>query len=154
MIDADQFKLFNDTYGHGAGDDVLRTIGSILARTGEEHGAHVARLGGEEFAVLMLGMDDKRVLDVADGICLGVIGASVAHDRAELGLVSVSVGCATIIPETGNDLSLVMAAADAALYAAKASGRNQAIAASGLGRLADRRASAGPAMWSRQSHAA
>jgi diguanylate cyclase (GGDEF)-like protein len=139
MVDADHFKLFNDTYGHGAGDQALRAIGDILGRIASRHGGVAARLGGEEFALLLAGAGEERALQIADEVCEGVAARQMVHAHSTNGFVSVSVGAACAIPATGCQITTVFAAADAALYAAKAFGRNRAIGASRLGTLSVRR---------------
>jgi diguanylate cyclase (GGDEF)-like protein len=126
MIDADHFKLYNDLYGHAAGDDALRAIADVLARIASAHDGVAARVGGEEFALLLEGFDETAALHVS---------CSIMHANSKHDVVSVSVGAASAIPVADGSITPVFAAADAALYAAKASGRNCAIGASRLGRL-------------------
>jgi diguanylate cyclase (GGDEF)-like protein len=118
MIDVDHFKKFNDTFGHPAGDEVLRQVASALLSATRAQDV-VARYGGEEFVVLLpaTGVSDSRVL-------AGRLRAQVADNDWPLRPVTVSVGTAT----TGADIAspeALVEAADRALYLAKRTGRNR-----------------------------
>ncbi len=130
LLDLDHFKLVNDNHGHLAGDQVLSEIGSALRAEVRDHD-FVGRFGGEEFVVLLAGDpgDDSlpAAVAVADRIRRRIDGLrpEVASQRGTVVLddVSVSVGVAAF-PRDGTDLDRLLEAADAALYAAKAAGRN------------------------------
>ena len=127
MIDIDHFKRFNDSYGHDAGDAVLRAVGEVLRESLREHD-HAFRLGGEEFVLLMPGFDLGQALTRARQVQQQIQQLQVEHQGKELGQVTASFGLATF-PEHGRAESLVQTA-DAALLRAKAQGRDQiAIAA-------------------------
>jgi diguanylate cyclase (GGDEF)-like protein len=132
MIDADHFKAYNDTFGHQAGDQVLIGIAICITdsvRRAEDCGA---RYGGEEFAVLLPGLSAVEAIKVAETIRLKVEGWS---DRESL--TTVSIGIASVTPNTGMDWQQFVHAADKALYAAKAAGRNRcALATAALSRAA------------------
>ena len=132
MIDADHFKTYNDTFGHQAGDQILIGIAICITdsvRRAEDCGA---RYGGEEFAVLLPGLSAAEAIKVAETIRLKVEGWS---DRESL--TTVSIGVASVTPNAGMDWPQFVHAADRALYAAKASGRNRcALAASSLSLVA------------------
>lgn len=121
LVDVDHFKHFNDTHGHLAGDDCLRTvargIGSAVGRPADL----VARYGGEEFAVLLPGTDAAGAMQVAEHIRITVAGSTNGHGPA----VTVSIGAATVWPQPGGNDQDLIAAADGALYAAKAAGRDR-----------------------------
>ncbi|MET4044150.1 diguanylate cyclase [Bradyrhizobium sp. RT6a] len=125
MIDADHFKAYNDTFGHQAGDQVLVGIAICISDSVSRAGDCAARYGGEEFAVLLPGTSVTDALDVAEKIRTKVQGWSDDHTSS-----TVSCGIASLVPTTGMDWPLLVAAADKALYAAKAGGRNQSVVAS------------------------
>jgi len=119
LIDADHFKAYNDTHGHQAGDQVLVGIAICISDSVKRAGDCAARYGGEEFAVLLPDMAAAEAFTVAEIIRRKVEGWS---DDATPS--TVSVGIASITPEAGLDWPQFVHAADKALYAAKASGRN------------------------------
>ena len=121
MIDADDFKAFNDMYGHVAGDKVLAELGAVLCSCVRETDV-VARYGGEEFAVLAPETDMMGAMAIAEKLRDAVASRSfqAPYDRH----LSVSVGLATY-PSHGIDAESVLRAADDALYGAKNSGKNQ-----------------------------
>lgn len=122
MFDADHFKRFNDRYGHAVGDEVLRVI-AACARESLPTDALIGRYGGEEFAVLVSGVDVAGAVEAADGIRCAIEAARVERpDEAPL-CVTVSVGVGTWRePWT---LESMLGEADEALYASKAGGRNR-----------------------------
>jgi diguanylate cyclase (GGDEF)-like protein len=129
MIDVDHFKRFNDHYGHLDGDGVLRRVGDAIARAIQRPGDLVARYGGEEFAVLLPATEAAGAVTVADAILALVRDLAIAHAGNPAGIVTVSIGAAALRPDgTQADTDLI-AHADRALYAAKAAGRNQRVAA-------------------------
>ena len=120
MVDADHFKAVNDTYGHAAGDAALRAIADVLQTETHEDDL-VGRLGGEEFAVLMPATAPELAEQVAERLRAGVAALRLEHEGQPL-LLTVSIG----IAEGGAaDLRQLLMDADAALYAAKRSGRNR-----------------------------
>jgi diguanylate cyclase (GGDEF)-like protein len=125
MIDADHFKAYNDTFGHQAGDQVLVSIAICISDSVRRAGDCTARYGGEEFAVLLPGLAPMDALRVAETIRLKVEGSS---DQEAIS--TVSIGVASVTPVPGMDWSGLVNAADKALYAAKANGRNQSVLAS------------------------
>jgi diguanylate cyclase (GGDEF)-like protein len=131
MIDADHFKSYNDTFGHQAGDDVLIGIAICISDSVRRSGDCAARYGGEEFAVLLPGLSPAEALQVAETIRLKVQQWSGDAGAAN---ATVSVGVASLMPDTATDWSLLVNDADKALYAAKASGRNRSVLA-GVSRL-------------------
>jgi len=124
MIDADHFKAYNDTFGHQAGDQVLVGIAICISDSVRRAGDCAARYGGEEFAVLLPGTSDADALRIAETIRCKVQGWS--DDKAS---TTVSCGVASLVPAAGMDWSVLVTAADKALYAAKAGGRNQSVVA-------------------------
>jgi diguanylate cyclase (GGDEF)-like protein len=125
MIDADHFKAYNDSFGHQAGDQVLVSIGICISDSVRRASDCAARYGGEEFAVLLPGLAAMDALRVAETIRLKVEGSS---DQQSIS--TVSIGVASLTPVPGMDWSGLVNAADKALYAAKANGRNQSVLAS------------------------
>jgi diguanylate cyclase (GGDEF)-like protein len=124
FFDADRFKHVNDTYGHGAGDAVLREIGERAAtclRTGDT----LARFGGEEFVILLFEADASGATIVAERILASVSARPMALAEVEGGItMTVSIGQATYI-EDGCSEQDMLAQADQAMYVAKRMGRNQ-----------------------------
>jgi len=128
MIDVDHFKSFNDTFGHEAGDAVLRDLGGILQRY--VRGGDIAcRFGGEEFTVVLPEADLDTARQRAEILREAVRELRLVHDGKSLGAVTLSVGVACF-PEHGRRREHLLQAADAALYAAKDAGRNQVVVSS------------------------
>jgi diguanylate cyclase (GGDEF)-like protein len=125
MIDADHFKAYNDSFGHQAGDQVLVSIAICISDSVRRAGDCAARYGGEEFAVMLPGLPAMDALRVAEAIRLKVEGSS-----GEQSASTVSIGVASLTPVPGMDWTGLVNAADKALYAAKANGRNQSVLAS------------------------
>jgi diguanylate cyclase (GGDEF)-like protein len=130
MIDIDRFKLHNDTYGHLAGDECLRRVALTLAGCVQRTTDVVARYGGEEFGVILPDTDPVGATAVAERMRQEVESLTLAHARNSSGHdVTVSIGVATAVPSAASNVKDVVAAADRALYTAKAVGRNQVILA-------------------------
>jgi len=128
MIDADLFKSFNDTYGHMQGDDCLKMIADAAAEVVRRPGDLVARFGGEEFTVILPNTERDGALAIAEQISSAIRARGIRHQGNPLGIVTVSVGCATMFPALGwNEVNLIEMA-DAALYRAKGAGRNRVCA--------------------------
>ena len=120
LIDIDHFKDFNDTYGHQAGDEVLRGVGRVLV----DHvpsGNLVARYGGEEFAVIFPNADMEAIEGVAERARAAIGSSPFNYEGLDLS-VTASAGIAQFVP--GEDVTSLIARADEALYASKESGRN------------------------------
>jgi len=122
MIDADHFKAYNDTHGHQAGDQVLVGIAICISDSVRRAADCAARYGGEEFAVLLPGQAADDAMKVAETIRQKVLVWS-----GEENLSSVSVGVAAVTPTAAMDWAMLVQAADKALYAAKAAGRNRCV---------------------------
>jgi diguanylate cyclase (GGDEF)-like protein len=125
MIDADHFKSYNDTFGHQAGDQVLVGIAICISDSVRRAGDCAARYGGEEFAVLLPGLSPTEAFGVAETIRLKVQQWSDGPTET-----TVSIGVASLTPTATMEWSGLLHAADKALYAAKAGGRNQSVLAS------------------------
>ena len=124
MIDADHFKAYNDTYGHQAGDQVLVGIAICISDSVHRAGDCAARYGGEEFAVLLPGLSAAEALAVAESIRLKV---ELWSDEPQV--TTVSIGAASLMANATADWADLVSAADKALYAAKAQGRNRSVLA-------------------------
>lgn len=119
LIDVDRFKEVNDTFGHEAGDTILRTVGRLLIAVGERNGAQAIRLGGDEFAIL-LPESSPPVIERVLGELSESMDGHVDIEGAQVRM-SASVGIAHF-PEHGSDLDALLRCADYALYEAKARG--------------------------------
>jgi diguanylate cyclase (GGDEF)-like protein len=122
MIDVDRFKQYNDDYGHQAGDEVLNGMGAVI-RDATRDPDVPARYGGEEFIVLLPDCDLEGSIEAA-----GRIRARLGEEVFESGTVTCSLGAAEF-PTHGNKAAELIAAADAALYQAKAAGRDRVVGA-------------------------
>ncbi|MDD5247405.1 MAG: GGDEF domain-containing protein [Rhodocyclaceae bacterium] len=131
MIDIDFFKAYNDRNGHPAGDECLASVAKALVSVLRRANDLVARYGGEEFVALLFHMprDDARV--VAESMRRAVDKLRIPHPVGPAGVVTVSVGGATCIPCAEAAVESLLAAADSALYQAKAAGRNRVCWADG-----------------------
>lgn len=127
MVDIDHFKRFNDEFGHDAGDLVMQYVGQILRETVGPAGT-AYRFGGEEFTVLLPGLEEDQAAELADGLRRKIGSATLSHSGRVLGTVSTSIGVAAS-PQDGSIETLVTRA-DAALLKAKAAGRNRTVMAS------------------------
>ena len=129
MVDADCFKAYNDTFGHIAGDEALTALARCLENDLRRPGDVAARYGGEEFAVILPGTDALGAAQVSETIREDVLGLRMAHPGSPVGVLSVSIGSASLKPREGGCPADLVAAADAALYASKAGGRNSVMTA-------------------------
>ena len=125
MLDVDHFKLFNDHHGHQEGDRALRAVAAAMKAGLLRPGDVVARFGGEEFLAVLPGTDAAGALAVAERIRASVEDLAIPHAGAARGLVTVSIGVATLRPRSEDDVAGLVKAADEALYAAKRAGRNR-----------------------------
>jgi diguanylate cyclase (GGDEF)-like protein len=128
MVDADDFKTYNDTYGHQAGDDVLRRIGGVLREFGRRPLDLAARYGGEEFALIMNDVTLEHASKVGEQLRAAVAALDIEHGAARAaGKVTLSVGVAICKPVLDRTPQGLVQLADEALYAAKAAGRNRVV---------------------------
>lgn len=125
MLDIDGFKRFNDRYGHLAGDNCLRQVVSVIAAHARRPGDLAARVGGEEFALLLPGAPLEAALVIAEQIRREVEDLTIPHQDGIDGRLTVSIGVAAMQPAHGHDAVALRHGADTALYAAKAAGRNR-----------------------------
>ncbi len=128
MIDVDHFKLYNDHYGHPAGDACLKKVTQAIKSCLHRPQDILGRFGGEEFVALLPETDIEGTFKVAEAINKAVNALEIRHDVSPTHRrVSVSVGGATCNQTTGHDLEELIKSADRALYKAKRSGRNRAL---------------------------
>jgi diguanylate cyclase (GGDEF)-like protein len=132
MLDVDNFKKYNDCYGHQAGDDCLRAVAHAVEAAvvdanseGLTKGAFAARYGGEEFAVVIPGASDTAYEGCAACVVDAIRKLGIAHEQnAEWGIVTASIG-GSRLPVAAGAAAALFRAADAALYRAKGNGRNR-----------------------------
>ena len=127
MLDLDHFKKFNDTYGHDAGDTVLRETAAFLTRSVRAEDI-VCRFGGEEFVIILPMADIQTTQARAERIRSKLRELTILHHGKAVGMVSVSVGVAEL-PQHGTTPKTLLEAADAALYVAKREGRDRVVVA-------------------------
>ena len=129
MIDIDQFKLYNDHYGHPAGDRCLHQVATALA-THVRDTDHVARYGGEEFALVLPDTDIAGAVSAAERVRVAVEELAEPHATSARGIVTISVGVAAVPPTPEDMVEDLLRHADECLYEAKRSGRNRVAAES------------------------
>ncbi len=128
MIDVDHFKLYNDTYGHLAGDEVLKSVASAIKGCCQRSTDLPARFGGEEFVVILPSTAAPDVLRFGQELCRSVEALQLLHSASSVGPhLTISVGGAATVPMRDTAFSTLVAAADKALYEAKETGRNRAL---------------------------
>lgn len=125
LLDADLFKQYNDRHGHVEGDECLRSLAAVMAQSVEEVPGLAARFGGEEFAAILPATPLQRALEVAEDVRAAVVHQQLAHPSSPLGVQTVSIGVASLIPKEGQTAAELVTLADRALYTAKLRGRNQ-----------------------------
>jgi len=123
LIDVDYFKLYNDTRGHSEGDACLQEIAEILQAQLARNSDSLVRYGGEEFIAVLPGTSPDGAQELAHRIMLALAGLALPHPASPYGMISVSIGSATR-PHGQSTPDELIRAADAALYEAKAAGRN------------------------------
>jgi diguanylate cyclase (GGDEF)-like protein len=132
FVDVDKFKSYNDTYGHKMGDEALAAVGDCIEAVIRRPGDVPARYGGEEFVILLSDTPGGGALKVAESLRAKVQGMALEHTGSASGVVTVSIGCATVMPQTGGSALGLINWADEALYKAKAGGRNRVEAFPGV----------------------
>lgn len=131
MFDIDLFKLYNDTYGHPAGDKVIAAVAGAVNSRLQRVTDFFARYGGEEFVALILGDDSRQAFDHMKHIRQQIEELRMPHRATKTGWVTVSIGGVTISPQSGDDYNTYLMAADAMLYDAKRFGRNMVVWSNG-----------------------
>jgi len=126
MIDIDYFKKYNDTYGHGAGDNCLKTVASALSQCVIRNEDFVARYGGEEFTVVLPHTDEKGAQVVAEKMLEKIRGCNIPHEASDIAnYVTISIGGITDVINHLQHGSDYINAADEGLYESKKNGRNR-----------------------------
>jgi diguanylate cyclase (GGDEF)-like protein len=131
MIDIDHFKSFNDSFGHGIGDEVLRRIAAYLAGAVRRSDV-VCRYGGEEMVVVLPDCGVEMAAAVGEKLRDGVARLDLTEARIDLPHVTVSIGV-TVYPDRCAEKGALIDSADAAMYRAKRAGRNRVCLATGAG---------------------
>ena len=126
MIDIDFFKLYNDTYGHLAGDECLKHVANTLNSLVHRPADLFARYGGEEFVVVLPATEEKGSIKLAEEMRKDIEALKIKHSSSNISEhVTISIGVVTIFPEVKSSSNELINLADKALYRAKESGRNQ-----------------------------
>lgn len=125
MIDIDQFKEYNDFYGHQAGDDCLRRVALVLSSNANRASDMVARYGGEEFILILPGTALEDANHIAQKLLRSIVAECIEHASSDQGQLTVSMGVACVIPSEALSIHDLICNADEALYRAKKQGRNQ-----------------------------
>lgn len=132
LLDLDDFKAYNDTFGHPAGDALIRTFADLLAGFARRPLDQAARVGGEEFALLLYNCDNAAAQRIARQLITALAGLEIRHPQDAAARVGVSIGIATL--QEGQQPEQLYHCADAALYQAKAGGKNRFAIAAGQSR--------------------
>ncbi len=128
MIDIDFFKSYNDNYGHAQGDKCLRQVADAIGACIHRSHDLAARYGGEEFACILPETDLNGAAAVAESVLNAVRNCKILHECSKIAdIVTVSIGCFSMIPEQNDDCSILIIEADQLLYKSKESGRNRFI---------------------------
>ena len=126
VCDVDYFKRYNDAYGHAQGDECLKLVANTLKQNFSRAGEFVARIGGEEFAVLLPGCTQDQAWSSAQRLCQAVVALGLPHSGSQVAFhVTLSVGVAQFDPATMDCFETLLNQADQALYRAKNRGRNR-----------------------------
>jgi diguanylate cyclase (GGDEF)-like protein len=131
MLDVDHFKLFNDQYGHQAGDECLRDVANAIRDAARRPGDLAARYGGEEFCIVLTGASAEQAIQVAERARDKIVQLAIPHQRSSHGQVTASFGVASQVPAPEAGPEGLILAADKALYQAKKEGRNRVALAEG-----------------------
>jgi diguanylate cyclase (GGDEF)-like protein len=128
LCDLDHFKIYNDTYGHQAGDDCLTQVAKAMSQVVKRPADLVVRYGGEEFAAILPNTNGSGALQVAEIIRETVKNLRISHAMSEVGeWVTFSLGVSSTIPNAQMTQEYLVAAADRALYEAKEQGRDRSV---------------------------
>ena len=127
IADIDHFKSYNDSYGHVAGDGCLRRVAGILTGEASKHGYSVFRFGGEEFVILLTGVDAGKAFNTCERMRRVIEDAAIPHAAAGNGALTVSIGVALEPLDDGFAADALIFKADTALYEAKGNGRNRVV---------------------------
>ena len=126
MLDIDNFKLFNDQFGHQAGDECLRAVAGQVARAAPRAADLAARYGGEEFVLVLGETDADGARWVAENVRQHVSELGILHSTPKRH-VTISCGVTSVLPKSGLSFETLLRSADRALYQAKAEGRDRVV---------------------------
>lgn len=129
FVDADHFKRYNDRYGHQEGDALLRRLAQAIRQKARRPRDLAARYGGEEFVLLLPRTEGRQALAIAERLRKSVAALRLPHQDNGGGIVTLSIGVASALPEPGQAAASLVEAADAAVYRAKEAGRNRVVMA-------------------------
>lgn len=127
MVDVDQFKAYNDSHGHLAGDAALRAVAQMLKSIARRPMDLAGRYGGDEFIAVLYDLPAERVQEIAERLRQGVQEAARSGDLTNVAALTVSIGAAVLVPGEGRSMQGAVQLADEALYEAKQAGRNRVI---------------------------
>lgn len=127
MFDIDHFKMYNDTFGHPAGDRVIAAIAKTVSSHLKRSTDFVARYGGEEFVVLSMGDSSEKMFEHLQKVRQAIEDLHIPHSPSVSEWVTVSVGGVTVVPDAGNAYDTYLKIADTMLYDAKKHGRNRVV---------------------------
>ena len=125
LIDVDHFKLYNDLYGHLAGDACLQAIATAIQSQLRRPPDMLARFGGEEFVIILPNTPASGAEIMSQTVLSAVASCAIPHAGSPYGLVTASIGCATLTATLDGSTKDLLKAADDAMYRAKSNGRNQ-----------------------------
>ena len=135
MIDIDHFKIYNDTYGHQQGDECLRRMAWRLEQELDEKDEYLIRYGGEEFLYIGIGVEEKAAAEKAKQFNKVIRELVIGPSDQDLRSITISIGICSRFPKEGEPWAEHIAEADAALYAAKNSGRDRCVVADGRNKM-------------------
>ncbi|MCI9196826.1 MAG: diguanylate cyclase [Lachnospiraceae bacterium] len=127
MFDIDHFKVYNDTFGHPAGDKVIAAVAKTISSHLKRSTDFVARYGGEEFVAISMGEPSKKMFEYLQKVRQTIEDLHIPHSPTVSEWVTVSIGGVTMIPKTGSAYDVYLKIADAMLYDAKKGGRNRVV---------------------------
>ncbi len=130
LMDIDDFKLFNDTYGHVEGDECLRRLSALIEGAVKRTGDLAARYGGDELALILPDADAEDARRITEGMRQGVYDLAIPHESSSVegcDRITISAGIATMMPDRDSVAADLVVLADEALYSAKRSGRNRTV---------------------------
>jgi len=123
-VDIDNFKKFNDTYGHAFGDTVLKSVTNIMRSVARREDDYVIRIGGDEFIIIMQGIDKKTFIKKMNECCEMVSELRLKTEQGSTARVCISIGCSAMIEDNLKDYKALVAKADERLYISKKRGKN------------------------------